>query len=193
VKERELREAQSRARQQAALTESELSITVLSNQGKAEYQRALQKAAEIRALAEAEAERTARLGIAQAIAIEAQVHAYGGPQYQVTQHVMSRFAKAVERARVDVVPRVQIGAAGGAGSASLMEGLLAMLLAKRAGIAATNGKATRPEAEVLRQAIRDKIKTTWHVDRVRDFRSTNPAHLRGYGITLNVIRVDERD
>ncbi|NTW04150.1 MAG: flotillin family protein, partial [Oscillochloris sp.] len=57
VKERELREAESRARQQTMLTESELSITVQSNQGKAEYQRALQQAAQIRALAEAEAEK----------------------------------------------------------------------------------------------------------------------------------------
>jgi uncharacterized membrane protein YqiK len=49
VKERELREAESRARQQQALTESEISITVQSNQGKADYQRALQQAATIRA------------------------------------------------------------------------------------------------------------------------------------------------
>ena len=57
AKERELREAQARAEQQRNITESELSITVQSNQGKAEYQRALQQAAQIRALAEAEAER----------------------------------------------------------------------------------------------------------------------------------------
>jgi len=51
------REAESRARQQQALTESEISITVQGNQGKADYQRALQQAATIRALAEAEAEK----------------------------------------------------------------------------------------------------------------------------------------
>jgi uncharacterized membrane protein YqiK len=39
VKERELREAQARAEMQKHITESELSITVQSNQGKAEYQR----------------------------------------------------------------------------------------------------------------------------------------------------------
>jgi uncharacterized membrane protein YqiK len=55
-KERELREAQARAEQQTQITQSELSITVQSNQGKAEYQRALQQAAQIRALAQAEAE-----------------------------------------------------------------------------------------------------------------------------------------
>ena len=57
VKERELREAQARTQQQTKITESELSITVQSNEGKAQYQRAVQQAAQIRALAEAEAEK----------------------------------------------------------------------------------------------------------------------------------------
>src|SRR5262249_28200934 len=92
VKERELREAAARAGVQQKLTASEVSITVQANQGKAEYQRSLQQAAQIRALAEAEADkvkllgggeagrvravgeaeadRSARIGIAQALAIE---------------------------------------------------------------------------------------------------------------------------
>ena len=57
VKERDLKEAQARAEMQTNLTESELNITVLGNQGKAEYQRSLQQAAQIRALAHAEAEK----------------------------------------------------------------------------------------------------------------------------------------
>ncbi len=73
VKERELREAQSRAQMQTSITESELSINVQANQGKAEYQRSIQQAAQIRALAEAEAEKIARIGIAQALATEEQV------------------------------------------------------------------------------------------------------------------------
>jgi len=56
-KERELRDAQARAEEQRGITESELSISIHSNQGKAEYQRALQQAAQIRTLAQAEAER----------------------------------------------------------------------------------------------------------------------------------------
>ncbi len=93
VKERELREAQSRASATDQITESELSITVQSNEGKAEYQRALQQAAQIRALAEAEAEKAARIGIGQAIAIDEQVRAYGGPQFQVTQQVMNALCR----------------------------------------------------------------------------------------------------
>src|SRR5262249_60588901 len=122
-----------RRRQQQQLTESELSITVQGNQGKAEYQRALQQAAQIRALAEAEAEKAARIGIATAIAIEEQVRAYGGPQFQLTQQVMSRFAEAIQASRVDVVPKVVIGGQAGSSTGSVMEALLAMLLSEKIG------------------------------------------------------------
>lgn len=47
VKERELREAEARAKQQTQITESELSITVQQNQGKADFARAQQQAAQI--------------------------------------------------------------------------------------------------------------------------------------------------
>ena len=137
VKERELREARARASQQEALTQSELSIQIQSNQGKAEYQRALQQAACTRALAEADAEKAARLGIGQAIAIEEQVRAYGGPQFQLTQQVMTRFAEAIEKSKVDVVPKMVVGGHGDGngvtGGSSMMEALLAMLLSDRLG------------------------------------------------------------
>jgi len=161
-KERELREAQARTEQQRNITESELSITVLSNQGKADYMRALQQAAQIKALAQAEAEKIARTGIAQAIATEEQVAAYGGPQYQVTQQVMSRFAEAVEKSRVDVVPRVVVGGNGGEGGASgssIMEGLLTLLLSDKLNLE-VSGSTARPqneEAEKLRTEIRQSL------------------------------------
>lgn len=164
VKERELREAESRAFQQTKITESELSITVQGNEGKAQYQRALQQAAQIRTLAEAEAEKAARIGIGQAIAIEEQVRAYGGPQYQVTQQVLNRFAEAIQTSGVDVVPRVVIGGNGGAdgtqpGSSNLMEGLLAMLLSERMGVDVTgrNGAERSTEVEALRNQIRQSL------------------------------------
>jgi uncharacterized membrane protein YqiK len=154
VKERELREAESRARQQA-LTESEISIAVQTNQGKADYQRSLQQAATIRALAEAEAEKAARIGVAQAIAIEEQVRAYGGPQFQVTQDVMNRFAEAIEKAGVNVVPQVVVGGDGKGGGQSLMEGLLAMLLSDKLGVQlqSNGGNAGRPEVAAMREQI----------------------------------------
>jgi len=184
VKERELREAEARARQQTSITESELSIQVQSNTGKAEFQRSVQQAAQIRALAEAEAdkvrflgageaqrvkslaeaeaEKAARVGVAQALAIEEQVRAYGGPQLQLTQQVLSRFAEAVQQAGVDVVPKIVVsgGSAAGPGGApapgsSLFESLLALLLSDRLGAKVeAPGGARDPAMESYRDRIR---------------------------------------
>lgn len=163
IKERELREAEARARQQQMLTESEISITVQSNEGKAEYQRSLQQAAQIRALAEAEAEKSARIGIAKAIAIEEQVSAYGGPQFQVMQDVMSRFSEAVEHAGINVVPDIMINGSGnGNGSGgNAFEALMTLLLSER--MTAREEKSNterRPEAEELRKQIRQGLLTS---------------------------------
>lgn len=155
----ELREAESRAKQQTKLTESELSITVRTNEGRAEYQRSLQEAAQIRCLAEAEAEKIARIGIAQAVAIEEQVRAYGGPKYQVTSQVMKDFANAIATAKVDVVPRVVIGQQEGQGGASVMEGLLTMMLSeKMGGGGADELRAPRAEGEVLKADLMARLK-----------------------------------
>ena len=163
-KERELKEAQARAEQQTKITESELSITVQSNQGKAEYQRALQQAAQIKALAQADAERIARTGIAQAISTEEQVAAYGGPQYQVTQTVLNRFSEAIQQSRVDVVPKVVVGGGGseegGASGSNLMQGLLTMLLSEKMGVqlaGSSQPRETSAEAERLRTEIRQAL------------------------------------
>lgn len=156
VKERDLKEAQARAQMQTNLTESELNITVLGNQGKAEYQRSLQQAAQIRALAHAEAEKVARIGIAQALATEEQVRAYGGPQFQVTQTVLSRFAEAIQQAGVDVVPRIMIGGQEGS-NGSIMEALMAMLLSERLSSGATTQAPRSPEAEAMLAQIRQGL------------------------------------
>ena len=184
VKERELREAEARARQQTSITESELSIAILSNQGKADLARAQQQAAQIQALAgaeaekvrllgvgeasrvaalaRAEAERAARVGIAEALAIEEQVRAYGGPRYQLTQQVMARFAEAVEHSGVDIVPKVVIGGRGdgeGTDGASplggtVLESLLALLLSERLGIDVA-GTASEPSPAAV--AVREEL------------------------------------
>ena len=162
VKERELREAESRAQMQTKMTEAELSINIQTNQGKAEYQRSIQQASQIRALAEAESERIARIGIAQALATEEQVRAYGGPQFQVTQQVLNRFSEAIQASGVDVVPRVVVSGGGkgegegGSSTSSIMEALLTMLLSDRFGaLAKETERAPRsPEAEALREQIR---------------------------------------
>ena len=191
AKERELREAEARARTQQALTESELSITIQSNQGKAEYQRSVQHAAQIRALAEAEAdktkllaageaqrvkalaeaeaERAARVGIAQALAIDEQVRAYGGPQLQLTRQVMERFSEAVQAAGIDIVPRVMIsGQPGATGTqGSVFEALLAMMLSDRVGDKAHAMPARDPRLDQARDAIRDNLVATLGGDGTR--------------------------
>lgn len=169
VMERELREAEARAKQQTTMTESEIAITVHGNQGKADYQRSIQQAATIQALAEAEAgkiraigeaeaDRTARVGVAQAVAIDEQVKAYGGPRYQVTQQVMSRLAQAIEQAHVDVVPKVLISGADGAGAtANLFPSLLSLLLSEKVGGDGKNGGGTSPQVEAMAKKLRRNV------------------------------------
>jgi hypothetical protein len=93
---------------------------------------------------------------AEAIAIEEKVRAYGGPQFQVTQQVMNRFAQAIEHAGVDVVPRIVVGGGNGNGSSrgsSLMEGLVGMPLSDRMETT-VNGSTARPEAAAMREQRR---------------------------------------
>ena len=181
MKEMELREAESRAKQQTFITESELSINIQSNQGKAEYERSRQEAAriqtlataeaekirilgegeakKIQAIAGAEAERTARVGIAQAMAIEEQVRAYGGPRLQLTQQVLGRFADAIQASGVDVVPKILIGGSQngqdrGPMSGNVMEALLTLMLSERLGTDVVQAPTPRhPAAEAIRRKI----------------------------------------
>jgi regulator of protease activity HflC (stomatin/prohibitin superfamily) len=103
---------------------------VQGNEGRADFERAQQKAKQIRILAEAEAEQVARVGVARAVATEEQVRAYGGPSFQVTQQVMQAFADAVKESKVEVVPRMLVGG-GAAGGGGLLESLMAVLLSDK--------------------------------------------------------------
>ena len=154
-KERELREAEARAQQQTAITQSELSIKVKENEGRASLARSMQEADQTRALAQAEAdrirmlgegeackvislagaeaERVSKVGLAQAEAIGKQVEASGGARYQLARQVAERFAEALETSGVDVVPKVSITGAGGEGgvNGSVLQALMTMLLSDR--------------------------------------------------------------
>jgi uncharacterized membrane protein YqiK len=187
VKERELREAEARAKQQTNITESELSIVVQSNNGKADVARAQQEAMKIQtiagaeanritvlgqgeagkvlALAGADAQRAARVGVAQALAIEEQVRAYGGPRFQLTQQVMNRFSEAIQISGVDVVPRVVVGGGGhdgngdgGTMTGNVMQALLTLLLSEKVG--GDSGAPSTPrsaEVEAIRRQIREEM------------------------------------
>jgi uncharacterized membrane protein YqiK len=191
-KERELKEAMAVAEQQTMLTQSEINIKVQENSGRAELQRAQQdaervktlasadaqrvklladgEATRIRLTAEADAEREARVGIGRAIAIEEQVRAYGGPQLQLIQEVMSKLAAAIENAGIPIVPQtyVEMGAGhdgeqpagGGANAFNLLMTLLSTDKLKATTHAA---EADSEQADAIRR-IRDSIRETMATD-----------------------------
>ena len=154
-----LREAEARAKQQTAITESELSITVKENEGKAALRRATQEAEQTRtlakaeadrvrytgegeaakmiALASAEAERITKTGMATAETIARQVEASGGARIQLTRQVIERLADALEKSGVEIVPRIQIQTGGGDGGNAMgggtMQALLGLLLSEKGG------------------------------------------------------------
>ena len=167
-KEKELREAESKALQQRLLTESDINIQIQSNQGKADYQRSLQEAAKIKAIAEAEAEREARVGIGKAIAIDEQVKAYGGPQYQVVQDVMNKFTTAIEKSKIDIVPKtvVNMGSGQGQGSSvNAFEMLLGLLISEKLGVKFDQGnKEIDPNVASIRESIMQTIKQATQPD-----------------------------
>lgn len=178
AKQCQLREAEARAQAQTALTQSEISITVQSNHGKAELARAQQEAAriqtiaaaeadrthllgegeakKIRALAESEAERAARVGIAEAMAVEEKVQAYGGANFQLVQQVMGRFAEAIERGQIDIVPRISMGG-GTAGGAGMIENLLGLLLTTKLGDTVGEPYERDAAAEAIRRELRARL------------------------------------
>nr|WP_320024582.1 SPFH domain-containing protein [uncultured Acetobacterium sp.] len=156
-KEKELREAESKAMQQKMLTESDINIQIQSNVGKADYQRSLQEAAKIKALAEAEAEKEARVGIGKAIAIDEQVKAYGGPEYQVVQDVMTKFTSAIEKAKIDIVPKTVMSLGGREGQSSsfnAFEMLIDLLISEKLGVELNpDGKVDDPRAKQIKDSI----------------------------------------
>jgi uncharacterized membrane protein YqiK len=180
-KERELRQAEAIAQQQTALTQSQIAIDIQGNEGRAAYQRSLQEAAKIKALAEADAEREARVGIAKALAIEEQVRAYGGPQFQVLQQTMDRFSGAVERSGIEIVPKMVVtngGNGANGGSYSAFEGLISMLLSDKLGIKMDSGarkSETPDEVKRIRDSIMQGLSTPAPAPAVGDSVVTTPA------------------
>ncbi|WP_051709694.1 SPFH domain-containing protein [Andreprevotia chitinilytica] len=142
--ERELREAEAKAKQQTTLTQSSIAIEIAQNEGKAAAMKAEQKANEIRALAkgdadrvtieaeaharqinllaEADANRVGKVGKATAEAAQLQVDAYGGPDYRLAQELGQAFAKAIQEAKLPIVPQVNVG--GEANALGLLQALM---------------------------------------------------------------------
>ena len=86
------------------------------------------------------------------------MRAYGGPRFQLTQQVMIRFAEAIEKSKVDVVPRVLVSGGGGEGSrtGNVLDALLALFVANKAdgdGAGSPAGK----EVEAMKQKVRSAV------------------------------------
>jgi hypothetical protein len=112
------------------------------------------EATRIRVTAEADADREARVGIGRAIAIEEQVNAYGGPQLQLAQDVMTKMAQAIETSKVPIVPQTVVNMGGGEGGHSGAGNnafglLLALLTSEKLGAPITPAAAgSKRSAEV---------------------------------------------
>ena len=161
-KEKELREAESRAAKQGEITVSELEITIKENQGKASLANAKQEADVTRTRATAQADaikytadanahqtqvtgaadatKEQAVGEAKGVAIKAQVEAYGGAKYRLVQEVMGRFADAIQAGHVEIVPRIMMGGSGGGvtdgagGGTNFFATMLGALLSDKLGI-----------------------------------------------------------
>jgi len=166
IQERTLREKEAMAQQQAQITASALAIQVRENEGKAQLAHTRQQAETIQVTAKANAERVRlegqgeadriravgmadadkirAVGLAQAEATDKQVQAYGGPQYQLNSQVLLRFAEAIENGKLALVPNIMVGGGERNGAAGgLVEMMLAMLVAEKAGDANRPGLPPR--------------------------------------------------
>jgi len=84
-----------------------------------------------------------------------------GPQFQLVQQVMGRFAEAIEKSQVDVVPKIHLGGGtgGAGGSGNLIENLLGVLLSEKVGetIGLKVPGELNPRAEALKAEMRGKL------------------------------------
>lgn len=166
IQERSLREKQAIAEQQTKITASNLAIQVQENDGKAQLANLRQQAesiqvtaranaekvrmegegeaARIRQVGLADAEKIRAVGLAQAEATDKQVQAYGGPQYQLNSTVLLRFAEAIENGKLPLVPNIMVGGGKDGAGGNMVEMLLAMLVADRAGGAKGDNAETAP-------------------------------------------------
>lgn len=169
-KEKELKEFQAKSSQQEELTKSDINIRIQDNIGKAELQKARQdaekqktladaEAYKVKRIAEAQAEMKARLGIAQAIATKEQVNAYGGPQYQVIQDVMTKFTESIKEGKINIVPNnvVTMGGTGSGNNVNAVESLLAVLLSEKLGVDFKLDKEESDFAKKMKEDIYNKM------------------------------------
>lgn len=148
--EKSLREAQAIAEQQSYLTKSSIQIQIEGNIGAALASKAEQEANQIIALAkanaskvrlegEADASKETNIGLAKAKAIDAQVKAYGGAEYRITQEITEKLADAIKYTNVDIVPKTIVTMGNSSkddtsSNASIIDTLLKLITIEKLGI-----------------------------------------------------------
>ena len=90
------------------------------------------QALNIKAVAEATAEQETKVGLAKGTAAKALVDAYGGPELQVQQSVMTAFAEALKISKSPLVPQTVIMGGTDGKTPNAMEGIMSMVLANMA-------------------------------------------------------------
>ncbi|MCR3761901.1 flotillin family protein [Clostridium felsineum] len=115
------------------------------------------EASKIKSIGEAQADKEAKIGISRAIAAKEQVNAYGGPQYQVIQDVMSKLAEALKESKIDLVPKTYISNSNSGKTPNALEGILDLLLAKMSNEDYVQ-KELSPKAKEIEQEIRKSLK-----------------------------------
>lgn len=149
-KEREMREAAAAAAAQGDLTRSTVQIKISENTGQAQLRLREREADAIRITASAQAEavrlaaganaerirvegnaeadKVAAVGRANAESVEAQVKAFGGPEYQLKKELAQILEMAVRDAKTPLVPQVVIGGSGDGRGGSAVDALLGLVL-----------------------------------------------------------------
>ncbi len=148
VKENQGKALLALARQEAEIVQITAKATAdrtrIEGQGDADRIRAigLADAEKTRALGLADGERIKAIGLATAEATEKQVLAYGGPEYQLHSQVLLRFAEAIEKGKLALVPNISVGSGrdGQNGGGNLVEAMLAMLLSEKTGMCRNNNE-----------------------------------------------------
>jgi uncharacterized membrane protein YqiK len=88
------------------------------------------EATRIKAVGESEAFREREVGKAKGEAYEAQVHAYGDPQYYVLKEVMSSFTDAIKEGQIALVPNIVMGSDNGK-IPNVFENMMSLILTEK--------------------------------------------------------------
>lgn len=140
------REASASAEAKAVILTAEAGAKQITMQAEAESTRlekiGIATALNVKAIADAEAEKITKIGAAEGKAAQALVDAYGGPELQVQQNVMTAFAKAIEVGQIALVPQTLINSGSGEGGngTNALESIMGLVLANMAATKSAEGK-----------------------------------------------------